>query len=98
MVSNDENFFPAPCDLWLFPRFKMPVTGERFNDIKTTKTNAMSIIKAIPKSGYEDYFRKLKHYWERVLQSNGNYFEGCQEHSTGRQLLRKSDTSGIDLV
>ena len=31
----------------------------------------------IPKSAFEDCFKMWKHRWERVVQSNGDYFEGC---------------------
>ena len=33
--------------------------------------------KAIPKSAFEDCFKMWKHRWERVVQSNGDYFKEC---------------------
>jgi len=67
----------APCDFWLFPTLKMPLKGHRFDDKETVETNATKALKAIPKTDFQDCFRKWKHRWERVIQSNGDYFEGC---------------------
>ena len=67
----------APCDFRMFPKLKMAVKGKRFNDIKTIQSNATRELKAIPKSAFEDCFKMWKHHWERVLQSNGDYLEGC---------------------
>ena len=44
----------APCDFWLFPKFKMALKGKRLNDIKTIQTNATHELTAIPKSAFED--------------------------------------------
>ena len=67
----------APCDFWMFPKLKMALKGKRLNDIETIQSNATRELKVIPKSAFEDYFKMWKHRWERVVQSNGDYFEGC---------------------
>lgn len=67
----------APCDFWLFPRLKMPLKGHRFDDKETVEANATNALKAIPKADFEECFKKWKHRYERVIQSNGDYFEGC---------------------
>ena len=67
----------APCDFWMFPKLKMALKGKRFDDIETIHSNATCELKAIPKSTFEDCFKMWKHRWERVVQSNGDYFEGC---------------------
>lgn len=69
----------APCDFWLFPRLKMPLKGHRFDDKKTVETNATNALKAIPITDFQDCFGKWKHRYERVVQSNGDYFEGCHQ-------------------
>ena len=44
---------------------------------KTVENNATSVLKAIPKSEFQDCFEKWKHRWNRVIQSSEDYFEGC---------------------
>lgn len=75
MVSPDV----APCDFWLFPRLKMPLKGHRFDDKETVETNTTNALKAIPKNEFQDCFQKWKGRWKRILQSNGDYFEGCYQ-------------------
>ncbi|KYN15786.1 hypothetical protein ALC57_11992 [Trachymyrmex cornetzi] len=67
----------APCDFWLFPKLKKPLKGQRFDDKTTVENNATSVLKTIPKSEFQDCFEKWKHRWNRVIQSSGDYFEGC---------------------
>ena len=67
----------APCDSWMFPKLKMALKGKRFDDIETIQSNATRELKAIPKSAFENCFKMRKHCWERVVQSNGDYFEEC---------------------
>ena len=67
----------APCDFWMFRKLKMALKGTRFNDIETIQSNATRELKAIPKSAFADCFKTWKHRWECVIQSNGDYFEGC---------------------
>ena len=54
----------------------MALKGQRFDDIETIQSNATCGLKAIPKSALEDCYEMWKHHWERVVQSNGDYFEG----------------------
>ncbi|GFU53074.1 histone-lysine n-methyltransferase setmar-like protein [Trichonephila clavipes] len=67
----------APCDFWLFPRLKMPLNGHRFDNKQTVETNATNALKAISKTDFQECFNKWKHRYEQLVQSNGNYFEGC---------------------
>ena len=66
----------APCDFWMFPKLEMALKRKRFDDIETIQSNATRELKAIPKSAFEVCFKIWKHRWERVVQSNGDYFEG----------------------
>ena len=67
----------APCDFRMFPKLKMALKGKRFDDIETIQSNATRELKAIPISASEDCFKMWEHRWEHVVQSNGDYFEGC---------------------
>lgn len=49
----------------------------QFDDKKTVEINTMNVLKAIPITNFQDCFRKWKHRYERVVQSNRDYFEGC---------------------
>ena len=55
----------------------MALKGKRFDDIETIQSNATRELTTIPKSAFEDCFKMLKHRWEHVVQSNGDYFKGC---------------------
>ena len=72
----------APGDFWMFSKLKMALKGKRFDDIETIQSNATRELKAILKSAFEDCFKMCKHRWERVVQSNGDYFEGCHGRMT----------------
>ena len=48
-----------------------------FHDKTTVENNATSVLKAIPKSEFQDCFEKWKYRWNRVPQSSGDYFERC---------------------
>ena len=52
----------------------MALKGKRFNDIEMIQSNATRELKAIPKFGFKDCVEMWKHCWERVVQSNGDYF------------------------
>ncbi|GFX97186.1 histone-lysine N-methyltransferase SETMAR [Trichonephila clavipes] len=67
----------APCDFWLFPRLKMPLKGHRFDNKQTVETNATNALKAISKTDFQECFNKWKHRYKQLVQSNGDYFEGC---------------------
>ena len=67
----------TPCVFWMFLKLKMALKGKRFDDIETIQSNATRELKVTPKSAFEDCFKMWMHRWERVVQSNGDYFEGC---------------------
>ena len=64
-----------PCDFWLFPKLKKPLKGQRFVDKTTVENNTTTVLKAIPKSEFQDCFEKWKHHWNRVIQLSGDYFK-----------------------
>ena len=53
----------------------MALKGKLFDDIETIQSNATRELKATPESAFGDCFKMWKHRWERVVQSNGDYFE-----------------------
>ena len=61
----------APCDFWLFSKLIKPLKGQRFNDKTTVENNATSVLKAIPKSEFQDCFEKWKHRWTMLFNQVG---------------------------
>ena len=64
-------------DFWMFPKLKKVLKGKRFDDIETIQSNATRELEAIPKFAFEDRFKMWNHCWKHVVQSNGDYSEGC---------------------
>ena len=54
----------------------MALKGKWFNDIETIQSTPTRELKAIPKCAFDDCFKMWKHRWQRVVLSNGDYFEG----------------------
>ncbi|GFV81724.1 histone-lysine n-methyltransferase setmar-like protein [Trichonephila clavipes] len=79
----------APCDFWLFPRLKMPLKGHRFDNKQTVETNATNALKAISKTDFQECFNKWKHRYEQLVQSNGDYFEGCPRMTKNKLSAEK---------
>ena len=68
----------------------MALKAKRFDDIEMIQSNATRERKAILKSAFEDCFKMWKQRWERVVQSNGDYYEGCHgpddQNSTNAEI------------
>ena len=69
----------APCDFFLFPRFKRPMKGRRFatfEEIKPESLREPYQKEAIPKSAYQKCFEDWKKRWHKCIISEGDCFEG----------------------
>ncbi|XP_033232083.1 uncharacterized protein LOC117183040 [Belonocnema kinseyi] len=88
----------APCDFCLFTRLKVPLKGHRFDDKETAETNATNALKAIPESDFQECSNKWKHRYERLVQSNGDYFEGCHPADDEEQIKRREIDVGPILL
>ena len=66
----------APADFFLFPKLKSTLKGRRFEYIEEIKTNSLAHLRSIPKTAFQECFRKLKKRWQRCIQSRREYFEG----------------------
>jgi hypothetical protein len=53
----------APCDFWLFPKFKNFLKGQRFADIPHIRRNVTTLLQGIPENDFQDCFRQ----WHRRL-------------------------------
>ncbi|PNF35685.1 hypothetical protein B7P43_G17425 [Cryptotermes secundus] len=66
----------APCDFWLFPRWKTPLKGCHFDRHEDVIQNATAQLHAIPKEAFQNCFQRWKGRWAKCVESQGAYFEG----------------------
>jgi hypothetical protein len=66
----------APCDFWLFPKFKMPLKGTRFQSREGIMWNAMAQLNTIPKDAFQKCFKQWRDHWDKCVHYQGYYFEG----------------------
>jgi hypothetical protein len=62
----------ALCDSFLFPKLKMLLKGNRFQDMEEIEHNTMMQLLAFPKSLFQKCFRKWKNHWHKCVVSEGD--------------------------
>jgi len=66
----------APCDFWLFPKFKNALKGQIFADLSDIQRNVKKLLRGIPENDFQDWFRQWHHRLTKCVSSQGEYFEG----------------------
>ncbi len=66
----------SPCNFHLFPAFKMPMRGTRYNTLDEIKTAANHYTRQVVADTPAGGISQLPGRWNRVIESNGDYFEG----------------------
>ena len=66
----------VPCDLWLFPKLKSPLKGNRFQTIDDIQENTMGQLMVIPTKDFAECFAQWKRGGENCVRLQGDYFEG----------------------
>ncbi|KYN40738.1 hypothetical protein ALC56_05049, partial [Trachymyrmex septentrionalis] len=66
----------APCDFFLFPKFKRNMKGKRFATVEEVKQKSLEGLKDIPMSEFKNCFEQWKNRLEKCVVVNGEYFEG----------------------
>ncbi|UYV63726.1 hypothetical protein LAZ67_2005445, partial [Cordylochernes scorpioides] len=66
----------APCDFFLFPKLKRPMTGRRYATLDEIKTASKEELKKILKNDFLKCFEDRKNRWHKCIISHGDYFEG----------------------
>jgi len=66
----------APADLFLFPKLKTTLKCRRFQTTEDIQENAITELRAITESAFQEAFQQWKKRWERCIASRGDYFEG----------------------
>jgi hypothetical protein len=64
----------APCDFWLFPKFKNALKGQRFADIPDIQRN-MTLTRSIPENDFQDCFRQWHHRLTNCTASQGEHLK-----------------------
>jgi histone-lysine N-methyltransferase SETMAR len=66
----------SPCDFHLFPAFKCPMRGIRFESLEAVVASADRCIRDVVISKPTGGIQQLPDRWNRVIESAGDYFEG----------------------
>ena len=70
----------APCDFFLFPKFKYPLRGTRHESIGAIKRNSLKKLKAIPANAYKKCIENWIKRWHACIGSKRAYFEGDNKY------------------
>jgi len=65
----------APADFFLFPKLKTTLKERRFRPIEDIQENAITELRAITESAFQEAFQQWKKRWERCIARRGDYFE-----------------------
>jgi hypothetical protein len=66
----------APCDLALFPKFKMKMKGWRFETVSDIQRESQAELDNMKENDFYGAFEAWKKWWDRCICSLGDYFEG----------------------
>ena len=92
VCKTSYSFDMASCDFGLFPKFKRPLKGKRFQtreDIMTAKTAELN---TIPQEAFSECFQQWRHCWENCVKSQ------CSRYACFFPAARKSISFLTDLV
>ena len=66
----------APCDFWLFPKFKKNLRGSRFETIEEMKEAVTRVMDTFTLEDFQRAFQKLVEWYNKCIAARGEYFEG----------------------
>ena len=66
----------APCDFWLFPKFKEKLWGCRYETIEEMKEAVTNVIDTLTQEEFRGAFQKLLERYNRCIATGGDYFKG----------------------
>ena len=66
----------APCDFWLFPKFKKNLRGSRFETIEEMKEAVTRVMDMFTLEDFQRAFQKLVEWCNKCIAARGEYFEG----------------------
>ena len=65
----------SPCDYFLFPKLKLPLTGRLFEDVQDIQGAVTSSLRAIPQEDAQRSFQSLLDRATRCIDAERTYFE-----------------------
>ena len=77
-VASHPPYSPdlAQADFFLFPKLKTTLKGRSIQTIEEIQENAITELRAITESAFQEAFEQWKKRWEWCIASRGDYFEG----------------------
>ena len=66
----------APCDFWLFPKFKKNLRGSHFETIEEMKEAVTRVMDTFTLEDFQRAFQKLVEWYNKCTAARGEYFEG----------------------
>ena len=69
----------APCDFWLFPKFKKCPEGQRFADISDIQRNVKTLLRGIPEKRISRLFPPVAPSSHEVRSFTGRVFRNRQQ-------------------
>jgi transposase len=65
----------APCNFFLFSRMKRNLKGKHFQNVEEVREKTEAL-KAIILQEFQNCFEQWKNWWDKCIDSKGEYFEG----------------------
>lgn len=66
----------APNDFWLYPKLKMTLKGERFDNVDAIKRDVAVRLRQLTQQDFLYCYEQWKSRWNKCIRSQGHYFEG----------------------
>ena len=66
----------APCDFYLFPKLKMVMKGQCYDDMDAAKQKTDAELRCILRKCFEPCMQAWVKHWTHCISSSGCYFEG----------------------
>jgi len=79
----------APADLYLFPRLKSALMGQRLCDTTDIIKNTTEELKRLSQNNFQEYFQHFYSRWQKCLVAQGDYFEGNITHTIAPFCISK---------
>ena len=63
----------APSDIWLIPKLKITLKGQRFEDIGDIQQHAKTILRNIPSVDFKTCFEQWKYRMRKYISQDGQH-------------------------
>ena len=66
----------TPCEVFLSPRMKLKLKGQRYDSIEEIQTKSQDVMKTLTQNNFQQCFWSWKSRWDPCINAEGDYFEG----------------------